>query len=62
MVAVAHVSWLTQVLRLIPPPLLKALDAWSYRLALKRAAKRRLAGGRPVAPEPIDYKLKHWRD
>jgi hypothetical protein len=40
--------WLTQALRALPAPLIRVLDAWSYRLARRRAAKRRLAAKRPV--------------
>jgi hypothetical protein len=34
---------LAQVLRHLPARLLRALDAWSYRVALRRAERRRLA-------------------
>ncbi|HEX9718812.1 MAG TPA: hypothetical protein VGA59_03705 [Ramlibacter sp.] len=34
---------LSQVLSHIPSRVLKALDAWSYRVALRRAERRRLA-------------------
>ena len=34
-------AWLIRVLQLLPAPLHRALDAWSYRLALKRRDKRR---------------------
>lgn len=36
-------SWLSRILARIPAPLLKALDAWSYRVALRHAERRRLA-------------------
>ena len=33
-------SWVAQVLRHLPAPLVKVLDAWSYRVARKRAQQR----------------------
>lgn len=44
MAAAVHTSWLTPVLRRLPAPLLAKLDAWSYRIAMQRAQKRREAG------------------
>lgn len=44
MAAVDHTSWLTPVLRRLPAPLLARLDAWSYRIAMQRAQRRRAAG------------------
>jgi hypothetical protein len=44
MAALAQTSLLTPVLRRLPSRLLAALDAWSYRIALKRAQRRREAG------------------
>jgi hypothetical protein len=62
MAALAQRNWLTQVLRLMPTQLHEALDAWSYRVAQKRAHLRRLAA-QPRAPAtPIAYKLQPWRD
>jgi hypothetical protein len=43
MATFAHPSLLNQVLRLIPGRMLAALDAWSYRVAVKRAERRRMA-------------------
>jgi hypothetical protein len=43
MTTMVHPSMLSQVLRLIPSRVLTALDAWSYRVALKRAERRRIA-------------------
>jgi hypothetical protein len=60
MAASAYVGFVSQVLRLMPSPILGVLDAWSYRLAKRRAAKRRLAS--LPQPAPIEYKLKPWRD
>ena len=61
MAAIAQTSWLTQALRLLPSRALRVLDEWSYRLALRRAAKRRQARRR-AAPAAPEYKLKPWRD
>jgi hypothetical protein len=61
MSTLAHSGWFGQALRVLPGSWLAALDAWSYGLALKRRNGRRLAA-RPPKAEPIDYKLRHWRD
>ena len=42
----AQNSLLTPVLRRLPSRWLAALDAWSYRIARKRAQRRREAGKR----------------
>jgi hypothetical protein len=57
----AHGSWLTQVLHRLPGPWLAMLDAWSYRVAVKRREARR-AGLQGRAAGPIPYKLRPWRD
>jgi hypothetical protein len=62
MVAHAPRSWLTQALGLMPTRLLKALDAWSYRIAQKRAQQRRLAAQPRTQAAAVEYKLKPWRD
>jgi len=62
MVAHAQRSWLTLVLGLMPTRLHKALDAWSYRIAQKRAQQRRLAAQPRTKAAPIAYKLRPWRD
>ena len=43
MFGVVHPSRLQVALKLLPPRLLAALDAWSLRLARKRLEKRRAA-------------------
>jgi hypothetical protein len=43
MSTIVHTSLASQILRLIPGRVLTALDAWSYRVALKRAERRRFA-------------------
>lgn len=45
MSSITRTIWLSRVLRLLSPRLLAALDAWSYRIALRRAEQRRLAAG-----------------
>lgn len=65
MTAAARVSWFAGVVRLMPASLRDALDAWSYRIALEHAERRRNAGTAartPVAPPPTDYKVRPWRD
>jgi hypothetical protein len=43
MTTMVHPGMLSQVLRLIPSRVVAALDAWSYRVALRRAEARRMA-------------------
>lgn len=62
MAALAQRSWLTQALGLMPTRLHAALDAWSYRVAQKRARQRRLAALPRTSAATIDYKLRPWRD
>ena len=59
---VAHSSWLLQVLHRLPDSWVAVLDAWSYRIAVKRREKRRRAGLRTRLAGQIQYKLKPWRD
>jgi hypothetical protein len=61
MAALAPRSWLTLALSLMPTQRHKALDAWSYRIAQKRALQRRLAP-QPSTAAPVDYKVRPWRD
>lgn len=56
-----------QMVRSLPAPLLRALDAWSHRVARRRALKRQLkwqqqkaAAAAPAATAV--YHLKPWRD
>lgn len=65
MATIARTHWLTQVLRLMPGRLLSALDAWSYRVARRRAERRRLAiSARQARAAAVvaQYKLQPWRD
>jgi hypothetical protein len=65
MSSLAHTGWLTQALQLIPARLHAALDGWSHKVALERAARRRQLA-RPAASLPAtnfaEYKLRPWRD
>ena len=49
MAALAPRSWLTQALGLMPTQLHKALDAWSLRIAQKRAQRAPSGGAAPHA-------------
>jgi hypothetical protein len=57
-----------QAVRSLPTPVLAALDAWSHRVARRRALKRqqkwqqqKAAAAAPVAATSV-YHLKPWRD
>jgi hypothetical protein len=43
MLAFAPQAWVGPLLRLLPGPLLRALDGWSHRVALKRQKQRQEA-------------------
>lgn len=67
MLATVQPTLIGQLLRHLPRPLLKALDAWSHRIALRRAEERQrkwaerkaaTAAAQPAMP----YQLKPWRD
>jgi hypothetical protein len=65
--AAVHTSLVSQVLQVLPGPLLSVLDAWSHRIALRRAQQRQQKWLRRQArpaeqPEPVRYHLKPWRD
>lgn len=65
MTTLARTHWLTQVLHLMPQRVLAALDAWSYRVARRRAERRRLAmSARQARAAAViaQYKLQPWRD
>ena len=62
MSTVAHGAWLVQLLRIVPPPLHSALDAWSSRVARRRLEQRRAAAQPRPQETPIDYKVRPWRD
>ena len=57
----------TQVVRSLPAPVLRALDAWSYQVARRRALKRQQLWQKrkavPATPgSTAAYHLKPWRD
>lgn len=65
--AAVHGSLVSQLLQVLPGPLLSVLDAWSHRVARRRAQQRqqkwlRRQAGRGAQPQPVRYHLKPWRD
>lgn len=58
---IAHSGWMVHVLHRLPQSWIAALDAWSYRVAVKRRERRRLASLRSRLA-PVQYKLRPWRD
>ena len=65
MSTLAQRSLLTLLLRNLPGPVLRALDAWSQRLARRRWEERQLkwqARKALAAADRITYQLKPWRD
>jgi hypothetical protein len=58
-------SLIAQVVRLLPGPLLRALDAWSRRVARRRWEERQRKWSQRQAPamdSTVAYPLKPWRD
>lgn len=65
MSALARTSWVSQVLHLLPAPLLRALDAWSHRVAQRRLEERRarwLQRRGAVTGVPMDFHVKALGD
>lgn len=66
MVSVVQPSLVAQIVRHLPAPLLRALDAWSYRIARRRDARRQRKwlqrATAPAAEPAVKYHLKPWRD
>lgn len=64
--ASVHPSLVSQVVRHLPSPLLGLLDAWSHRIARRRAAQRQrkwLQRKAAIAADPATkYRLQPWRD
>jgi len=62
----AQRSLLSLVLRVLPGPVLRGLDAWSHRVARRRWEQRQAKWQERKAPAAvesrIDYQLKPWRD
>ena len=62
-----HSSLINLALRLLPDPVLRALDGWSQRAARRRWEQRQRKWLRRKAPAAIpvesnEYHLKPWRD
>ena len=58
---------MTAVIHFLPQWLLRTLDGWSHRIALRRAQERHrkwlARTGKPAAARaPTVYHLKPWRD
>lgn len=58
-----------QAIRALPAPVLRALDAWSHRVARRRALKRqqkwqrqKAASTQAASAAAAVYHLKPWRD
>lgn len=68
--AAIHTDRVSQLVRQLPAPLLKWLDAWSHRVARRRAQQRMLkwqqrqaaAKAQPAFVLGVPYHLKPWRD
>ena len=62
--ALVHPSFVSQVVRHLPGPLLRVLDAWSAREARRRREQRqrRWQQRAAVPDQRIEYQLKPWRD
>ena len=65
--AIVHPSLLSLALRRLPAPLVRALDAWSQRVARRRWEQRQRKWQQrnaavAVADSTIDYRLRPWRD
>ena len=66
--AIVHSSLVSGLLRCLPGPVLRALDAWSRRTARRRWEQRQLKwrqrrpAGAALADSTIQYHLKPWRD
>ena len=62
----APAGWVTQLLQLLPGPVLRALDGWSHRRAMARQLQRQQAWlARKAQPEVevrTAYTLRPWRD
>jgi hypothetical protein len=66
--SLVHTTWLAQVLKQLPAPLVRALDAWSEGVARRKSQQRRrswearkTAKARAARP-PAPYRPQPWRD
>lgn len=64
MAAFVQPSLVSTLVRHLPGPLLRVLDAWAAREARRRRDQRLARWQRKAAPveAPIPYHLKPWRD
>jgi hypothetical protein len=66
MVATIQTSLVSQVVQALPRPVLGLLDAWSHRVAQRRARQRQLQWQQrqaaPAAQQEVKYHLRPWRD
>ena len=65
MAAIVHTGLISQIVKALPRPVLGALDAWSHRVAQRRAEQRIRRWQQRLPSETdstIAYKLKPWRD
>jgi hypothetical protein len=64
MAAFVQPSLVSALVRHLPGPLLRALDAWAAREARRRREQRLARWQRKAAPAPAEtaYHLKPWRD
>jgi hypothetical protein len=64
--ALVHPSFVSMVVRHLPGPLLRVLDAWAAREARRRRDARLARWQRKAAPGAVpteaEYHLKPWRD
>ena len=67
MTALISATWVSRWLQSLPAPLLASLDAWSHRVAQRRAQERRKRALRPAGALPPvitgrAYLPHPWRD
>jgi hypothetical protein len=70
MATAVQTTLVSSLVQQLPGPLLRALDAWSHRIARRRAEERQRlwlqrkarAAAPQQAPAPEVYHLKPWRD
>jgi hypothetical protein len=59
-------SLVSQFIQALPRPVLGLLDAWSLRVARRRARQRQLQWQRrraaPAPQQEVKYHLRPWRD
>ena len=64
--ATVQTSLVSQFVQVLPRPVLGLLDAWSHRVAQRRARQRQLQWQQrqatPAAQQEVKYHLRPWRD